>query len=498
MKDQVIQPDRVASHALLEPSPSPSSRVTEAFGAAHVIALQRSAGNAAVTRYLRARGSTAPRLQRHDVPAGAALPHGEEATREHMTLADLRPAAIALLNTYLVGGGAKLKGALRQYEAFTDVALNSALNRLSEAFEQEHSALAAQARALDGAKVADANSPDMSPEGLGPEARITAAFLAMAQTYAYRRLGGGDAERDRLDQRKPQVDRFPPARRAEMAAALRQMPTVRALLADPDRRPSQQALGRSLSAWNGASQLDDLIILETDQSDEDAQIRTHWENGDFSREVRAADDFIRTLVEPQLLATIKPPPVHVHTKAAHEDDNDPRTKLDAYRFRSIHNRKSGVHVAQDEFASGIVHEVGHYLEAFLPSEIWADLRSLLRQRHASKGGKPGDAASAIPGHPTEGRFEGDYPATGNYTSKAYATQDTEVMSMTLEFLKHPAATVGMIDKDPLQAAIVLRGLRPEEYARVNDLRPFDAYLPSDPGARQPRWPPTSVPVGARP
>jgi hypothetical protein len=79
----------------------------------------------------------------------------------------------------------------------------------------------------------------------------------------------------------------------------------------------------------------------------------------------------------------------------------------------------------------------------------------------------------------EGRYRGEYAATGKYTSSAYGNAgSTEATSMTLEFLSDPYRVKTMIEEDPQQTAIVLRGLRPKEYAQTPELRDFDHFLPA--------------------
>jgi hypothetical protein len=157
---------------------------------------------------------------------------------------------------------------------------------------------------------------------------------------------------------------------------------------------------------------------------------------------------------------------------------NPRSWKDANTFRAF-TSGTEVHLAQNEEKAIIVHEIGHYLEKNLPIEVWSDISKLILARDIQATGRPAASTKAVGsrGDPEEGGFAGEYPATGPYTSRAYTTGDTEVMSRTVELLSRPADTVKMIDKDPVQTALILRGLRPEEYAEMTELRPFDKYLP---------------------
>jgi hypothetical protein len=57
------------------------------------------------------------------------------------------------------------------------------------------------------------------------------------------------------------------------------------------------------------------------------------------------------------------------------------------------------------------------------------------------------------------------PVTGLYSAKVYDSDSTEVMSMSLEYFSEPATAAKMIEEDPLQSAVILRAVRPEEFHR---------------------------------
>jgi hypothetical protein len=50
------------------------------------------------------------------------------------------------------------------------------------------------------------------------------------------------------------------------------------------------------------------------------------------------------------------------------------------------------------------------------------------------------------------------------------------MSMTLEFLSRADDALKLIENDPQQAAVILRGIRRTEYHKTQKLRPFDKFL----------------------
>ncbi|MCA9958773.1 MAG: DUF4157 domain-containing protein, partial [Anaerolineales bacterium] len=253
--------------------------------------------------------------------------------------------------------------------------------------------------------------------------------------------------------------------RKAFAAALKKMTTVQLLL-----NPPKQGLSGMGQGWKGGGSVaDGGNIVEKPPEKDNSVVRTNVDNGKFATNLEAANQFIKFIVEPHLLREIPKPEIHVHL----DYSSGPRHPKG---FRAFQNGKT-VHVAQDEDTAIIVHEIGHYLEANLPTNAWHDIRLLIEERHKAKGGGAVAVQGAGGKKDKEGRFAGDYAATGKYTSRAYASGDTEMMSMTLEYLSKKTNAKKMIEDDPQQAAIILRGVRPKEYATVNELRPFDKYLP---------------------
>ena len=61
--------------------------------------------------------------------------------------------------------------------------------------------------------------------------------------------------------------------------------------------------------------------------------------------------------------------------------------------------------------------------------------------------------------------------------KSEGAPGTEVVSMTVELLADPMTAKKLIEEDPQQAAIVLRHLRPDEYASQKELEEYNQYLP---------------------
>ncbi|MDI9340871.1 MAG: DUF4157 domain-containing protein [Sediminibacterium sp.] len=195
--------------------------------------------------------------------------------------------------------------------------------------------------------------------------------------------------------------------------------------------------------------------------------RREIDNGNFRKNVMKADHFIKLMVEPSVLGQVKRPLIRVHL----------RNQMTPYRphgFRAFHNNQGEVHVAQDEDVQTLVHEMGHHIEDELPILAWSDIQKLLEGRNLDK-----SKSTYIYLHSySEQRFGGEYAATGKYTSKYYEGGATEVTSMTSEYLSHPQRFKDLIEKDPQQAAVILRILRPHEFSQVKALKKFQKYLPN--------------------
>jgi hypothetical protein len=97
---------------------------------------------------------------------------------------------------------------------------------------------------------------------------------------------------------------------------------------------------------------------------------------------------------------------------------------------------------------------------------------LLGGRHdqATGGSREALGGATIFTRKSEGRYGGDY-VTGKYTSTAYKGDNAEVMSMWMQYMAKPGNARKLIEGDPQHAALVLRILRPKEYASLDDLRP---------------------------
>lgn len=257
------------------------------------------------------------------------------------------------------------------------------------------------------------------------------------------------------------------AERAGFSKALRKLPSLTAMAAAHGGDPSAIVVGPMSPVWQNGGTLADGIVEDPTDSKKVAippkkQFRKPIDKGTFRSRVVKADQMIRALVEAEILRALPRPTIKVHPQSES-------------KFRAYQNGAE-VHVAADEPIDIIVHEVGHYIEKNGPLESWADIQKLVMARHQAAGG---GTAAQKGGSTTkkEGRFGGTYAATGKYTSKAYSSGDTEVMSMSMEYLANPKKFDKLLDKDPVQAAIVLRGLQPAAYAAEGSLRNFDRFLP---------------------
>ena len=187
--------------------------------------------------------------------------------------------------------------------------------------------------------------------------------------------------------------------------------------------------------------------------------------------VEEADLMLKNMIEPEVLELLDPPKVYV---------------VRSKSFRAF-QAGSNVHVSKKESMQVALHEVSHYLEDYLPTDLWGDIHAMMRARHVKhsmsyKSASKRDTKLTTVGHGElgmrgEGRYRGKY-GTGKYTSSAYDDEgSTEFTSMTMEWLADPKKAVKLIEKDPQQAAIVLKNMRPNEYNAVDSLRIFDQYLP---------------------
>jgi hypothetical protein len=256
------------------------------------------------------------------------------------------------------------------------------------------------------------------------------------------------------------------------SAALRRLPAVASVAQAHRSGRLVTGLGGGPQWANAGSLADDIQEDATDDKKRpvppNKQFRAPIDDHTFEANVRKADHMLKTLLEAGVLGLLNRPTIRVHPQHSSGFKHP-------WGFRAYQSGNN-VHVAADESVAIIVHEVGHYIETNGPRDTWIDIQKLLHQRHQAAGGgavKKGGVFTS-----SEGRLGGTYGATGSYTSTVYTEGSTEVMSMTLEYLSNPDKFASMLDDDPKQAAIVLRGVQPLAYAGENTLRAFDRFLPS--------------------
>ena len=260
--------------------------------------------------------------------------------------------------------------------------------------------------------------------------------------------------------------------RRKFAAALKGMPGFKSLLtqikARGTVREEKNLMGVHTTTWKDNGNLT-AKIEEVAAEATFAEKRTDIDNGNFSKKVQEADNFFRKLVEAEELKKIPRPTIKVHLETAYDVDPRPRNVGGGF---GGYQTGTEIHVGQDVFREVLIHEIGHYVENNLPTDKWQDIHLLMRARHGEAGGdgklEAGQGA----------RYKGAYPVTGGYTSRAYGGEgSTEVMSMTVQYLSQQANIENQLDNDPQQAAVIIRALRPREYASYNPLRAFDELLP---------------------
>jgi hypothetical protein len=204
--------------------------------------------------------------------------------------------------------------------------------------------------------------------------------------------------------------------------------------------------------------------------------------------IRKAGEIICSLVERSTLERLGDPEVYVHVTK----DRSLLERLQAGDFSAapaLRAYSSGyeraIHIDQRDEVDVIVHEIGHQLEHQLPTELWLDVQRLLHGRHsqATAIGQPDNLVaiypdSSKPSVRDEAAYRADMPATGRYSAKHYDGEGpTEVVSMAMQFLASPKTARKLLTDDPLQAAIVLRRIAPQEFA-LKVSAPAKALLPS--------------------
>ena len=293
------------------------------------------------------------------------------------------------------------------------------------------------------------------------------------------------------------------------AAALKLLPIIRSLtdpggaatgaaIAAQGGQAGQAAKGATPQGpeWRNGGKLTDTVIVKQSKGLPSwlSKRREAKQLQKFKAKIQAADDWVRSLVEPEILRRVPRPDIVMHTRGRMKVLGSAKRFVflpDATGFRPNFSGKE-VNLAYNEVFELITHELGHAIEGFLPIQSWHDMNLLLERRHEEKmerEGTPGSRAArtgatmwtsgAVNFGPltNEGRYAGTY-VTGKYTTTAYDDGgNAEVFSQALEFLSKPSDALRLIDGDPQHAAIVLRAIRPAEYRAIKALELFDQFLP---------------------
>ncbi|HET6466899.1 MAG TPA: hypothetical protein VFG43_00850, partial [Geminicoccaceae bacterium] len=180
---------------------------------------------------------------------------------------------------------------------------------------------------------------------------------------------------------------------------------------------------------------------------------------DMAARIDRAWDVIQTLFEPdrldQAMADRPLPQVLVHSKGAHLGGLiGTRANYD--------DGTNKLHLAHNDPVEVIVHEFCHYLEESLPFDALGGTKHLLEDR--AQGSR--DLSNIFgPVMTDERMYSEGGSAFGRYGQKYYKDA-TEVLSMGGEYLSDPRTARQLVEQDPGLALMLLRVMRPTEYAQV--------------------------------
>lgn len=224
---------------------------------------------------------------------------------------------------------------------------------------------------------------------------------------------------------------------------------------------------------NGGTLADDVEFTQSEDGDD--MYEAIFESQDMEaarRKIRDADAVLKDLVNKSVLSKIVRPQVRVDRSFGHR----------------AFQHKDHISVAIGDGIDIIVHEVGHYIETSFP-QLWFEASLLLHSRHQKSGGLNAQSDEIgeqenVPDR--KGRYRGEYPATGPYTSKIYETSGaTELVAMTMEYLSDPKKALDLIREDPFQALLVLRRIQPDDGELQEIFKKYEKNLPhSDSEERQ--------------
>lgn len=194
---------------------------------------------------------------------------------------------------------------------------------------------------------------------------------------------------------------------------------------------------------------------------------------ELHKQIATADYLLKKIISPAILQGIDRPRFTV-------DIGWRRSEFRAFQ------QGGSVYIAYDETPDTIMHEVGHYIENSMPA-LWEEVVAMREHRHKTQGGTYNLLGDSKPvaekinqGEPDvemQGRYAGNYPGTGEYTSKAYQDGATEIVSMTLEYFGRVDKMNHLIQNDPIQALTVLKHIRSGDALIDALVVKYDAFIP---------------------
>ena len=260
-----------------------------------------------------------------------------------------------------------------------------------------------------------------------------------------------------------------PQNRTALTYLLKQMPIVRSIL-ESDGTTLNDNNGNT--TWNNPA-----VLLSSNNSvSKDEAVAVQSPAHLMQVRIRTAIRRINNLISPQVLNNSDTPNIVLHKDLSKLQALLQKKYDNIMGFRAYANENGNqVNVGLDESIEVLMHEMGHLIEDNLGTKEWLDIQSLLHMRHANAPGgnnlshvyDQGMARAVsflIPSQAQgEPAYKGNMPATGRYSAKYYDSGSTEVMSMTIEHFGSPSKALNLIDKDPLQAAIILRLIQPQQF-----------------------------------
>lgn len=250
---------------------------------------------------------------------------------------------------------------------------------------------------------------------------------------------------------------------------LKNMPVVKAML---------ETHGTTLNDNNGHHTWHDPNVLVSSDNNVSYHEARQIMNPGHKMQVRIREALrkINNLVSANLLNNTNTPNIVLHKDLGKLQSLLQEKYDNFFGFRAFAmSQGHQVNVGLDEKIQLIMHEMGHLIEDNMGTKEWLDIQSLLHMRHANAA--PDNRLSHVYtkgfgklvsfAFPSQARnepaYQAEMPATGPYSAKYYDSGSTEVMSVTIEHFGNRENARNLIENDPLQAAIILRIIQPEQF-----------------------------------